>query len=627
MAVKSNRLTIDDIIKGHSLCLRMVGGYSMELTSKQIYNTVITGAHSVINNRETLNRINVFPVRDGDTGSNLSSMMKTIIQQSEHKSSVKKTLESIADAALYGARGNSGIIFAQYLNGLSESVGEASTISINDYAKASNAAVKYAYDAIEEPVEGTMITLMKVWGNALSDELSKTNSISVIFTNAYNKIEIALEKTKNQLEVLRKANVVDSGAKGFTYFLEGALYYIKNGADSLADIDIATDRDESLDYEVNGDQHICDSMYRYCTECLFEGKGINTKEIKTYLSNNGDSVVIAGSKNKCRIHVHTNDPADIFEYIHEKGTIIYQKIDDMNKQEAIVNHQRSKTALVTDSIADLPQSFIDDHQIHVVHLDILYKDYIYMDKLTVHPKSLLELSKTSQQLPTSSQPSPKQIENLYDYLSTYYDSAIVLTVSKEMSGTYNNFSQVAKKYEGSKLKIHIINTKQNSGAQGLLVKKCAELVDDGMDQEVIVNTIKQYVAGSKILVQVKNLENMIKSGRLSVRAGKIGRRIGMKPIVTLDANGKGGLDSIAFSEKGSNKKILKHIKKILKERKIESYCIVHVNDINGTIQLAKQAEEIIGFPPAYIEETSSIVAIGAGQGAVALSYVLERKVL
>jgi dihydroxyacetone kinase-like predicted kinase len=165
----------------------------MEITSNQIYNSIMHGAYSVIKNKEVLNKINVFPVRDGDTGSNLSSTMQTIIRESKDEGCVKKTLESIADAALFGARGNSGIIFAQYLNGLSESVTDDQKISVKAYARASSLAVSYACEAIEEPVEGTMITVMREWGDALASESLNKRSLVEIFRNAYSAIEEALE--------------------------------------------------------------------------------------------------------------------------------------------------------------------------------------------------------------------------------------------------------------------------------------------------------------------------------------------------------------------------------------------------------------------------------------------------
>jgi DegV family protein with EDD domain len=435
---------------------------------------------------------------------------------------------------------------------------------------------------------------------------------------------VALEKTKNQLEALKKANVVDSGAKGFTYFIEGALYYIKTGEeiDSLEDISYEEDLFELDVHSVNSNHE----KYRYCTECLLQGNNIDTVAIKEFLSGKGDSTVVASNKDKCRIHIHTNDPADVFDYLHEIGTIVYQKIDDMVKQKDIVNNRKHNIALITDSIADVPKHIIDHYQIHVVHLDILINDRTYMDKLTIKPNRLLDLADDSKNLPTSSQPSPKQIENLYDYLSTYYESAIVMTVSKELSGTYNNFKKIGEQYREKDFKISVINTKQNSVAEGLLIKKCAELIDKGISHNQVVKEIEKQIQGSKMLVQVETLDNMIKSGRLNVKIGNIGKRIGMKPIVTLDSEGKGALDSITFSTKGSNKKILSHLRAIIKKKRIKEYAIVHVNNIYGANLLGDLVKKIIGYDPEYIEETSSIVAVGAGQGAVAIAYLLDEEV-
>lgn len=593
----------------------------MNITSKQIYDSLIHGAYNVIKHKEVLNRINVFPVQDGDTGSNLSSMMRTIIQKAEHRGTVKKTLESIADASLHGARGNSGIIFAQYFRGLSESIEDRELISINEYAMANKRAAQYAYEAVEKPVEGTMITIMREWGSLLSDEDLEKKSLVEIFSNAFHKLEAALEKTKEQLLVLKKANVVDSGAMGFTRFIEGTLYYLKNqDSPELTLLDQEKELQEDVLHEIT---HEGAGDARYCTECLLESKApINTKEIKMWLQQIGNSIVIAGNQYKCRIHIHTNQPAEVFDYLYNKGTILYQKVDDMQKQEAIAKHRKYEIALVTDSIADLPQAFIDEHQIHVVHLDILFKDMIYMDKLTIHPSRLLELSQTERKLPTSSQPNPKNLENLFDYLSTYYQSIIIMTVSKELSGTYNSFLNAAKNFKGKDRKISVINTKQNSGAQGLLVKKCAEYIKEGLPHEKIVELIEKRIEGSKILVQVQAIDNMIKSGRLSVRAGALAKRAGLKPIITLDEEGKGALERVAFSMAGSSKKLISHVNKLRKNNTVEQYSIVHVNNEAGAKELAKVLTKIIGKEPAYISETSSIVAVSAGEGAIALSYLL-----
>ena len=218
-----------------------------------------------------------------------------------------------------------------------------------------------------------------------------------------------------------------------------------------------------------------------------------------------------------------------------------------------------------------------------------------------------------------------RVENLLDYLSTYYDSIIIITVSKELSGTYNSFHNAAKHFKNKDFQISLINSKMNSGAQGLLVKKCTEYLKAGLPHHAIVQKIEAAIASGKILVQVHNLDYMIQSGRLSIRAGTIARRIGLKPIVTLDATGKGSLESIAFSLTGSNKKIINHIKHILRKNRIEQYNIVHVNNETSANKLAHLLTHIIGIKPEYIMETSSIIAISAGEGAVAVSYLLVKE--
>ncbi len=167
---------------------------------------------------------------------------------------------------------------------------------------------------------------------------------------------------------------------------------------------------------------------------------------------------------------------------------------------------------------------------------------------------------------------------MLDYLSTYYKSIIVMTVSKELSGTYHNFISSVKNFNKKDYKISVINTRQNSGAQGLLVKKCAQYIQEGLPHDVIVKRIEEEIAFSKILVQVRTLDNMIKSGRLSVKVGILAKKTGMKPIITLDSNGKGILDGIAFSLKASNRKLVNHIQRMIRTDGIDQYNIVHVNN-------------------------------------------------
>lgn len=590
----------------------------MLLTGKLIYNSFLEGANKVIENAAVLNKINVFPVVDGDTGSNLASTMRSIIVNSKEGSTVKDTLESVANAAIKGARGNSGIIFAQYLSGLSESIGNGTELSFADYARASEQAANYALEALENPVEGTIITMMNEWGKALQRASAKSNTLAGFFEIAYRQMDKVLEKTKEQLSVLKKFNVVDSGAKGFLYFVEGALQYIRGGAKltehKILDLDSLIGETEIYE-EYDGN--------RYCTECLLNGKNIDKAGIKEKISVMGSSVVVAGNDNFVRVHIHTNEPAGVFKLLQSFGEIAFTKADDMYMQDEIKRNRLSKVAIVTDSIADLPQKDIDASQIHVLHLGILLEQMVYLDKLTIDSASLIELEHKTNSRASSSQPNEQQIENLFSYLSTYYDSAIVLSVSSKLSGTYGIFCRLAKNFEKEDFKISVLDSRQNSSAQGLLVKRLAGYVNSGLSHELALDKINTDIENSKILVQVKQLDNMIRSGRLSVRAAKLAKMIGLKPIVSLDKAGSGKLEGISFSDKCSRGLLLTYIRMAKLRYKILEYSLSYVGDKNAALSLSKELEHILGFPPAYIAEASSIIAIGAGSGALAVSYIKE----
>ena len=224
------------------------------------------GASEVISNRDKLNKINVFPVADGDTGNNLVFTLNSVLDYAQVKDSVYETLKSMAEASLSGARGNSGVIFAQYIAGLaSETKGKAS-IMLHDFANASKNSAYGLYNALSNPVEGTMLTVIKDWSNYIVDNHKNYDSFDDLFEESVGYASKSLDNTKEQLEILKKNDVVDSGAKGFVLFLEGALRYLRGEVlpeikrFSLSDLSSSHD---SLIHE--------ESSYRYCTECIIKG--------------------------------------------------------------------------------------------------------------------------------------------------------------------------------------------------------------------------------------------------------------------------------------------------------------------------------------------------------------------
>jgi len=380
---------------------------AMTLGRDQFYLSLMAGARSVLRHKDTLNIINVFPVADGDTGSNLASLMHAILDESNIDVNEKNKLISVADRALEGARGNSGIIFAQYLNGLlTELDASKEDIDIESLFYAIDKAVPYAYDAISEPVEGTMITLMREWSETLNLLKQKTEDLVFILSESFNTLRTLLEETTEKLDVLKQNKVVDAGAKGFYHFIEGFMHYLRDGImDEMYDDTF----DESPDDNHHPENHEAfnEGDYRYCTEALISGGNLSAKDIKRTLHDLGDSMVVAGNERKVRIHIHTNEPDQVFFRLRDYGKIEQQKVDDMKRQYEIKNARKYDTAIVTDSIADLPQSVIDQYQVHQIPLVLTIEDSDYYDKLTITTNKFYQFMDELEEYPRSAQPNLK----------------------------------------------------------------------------------------------------------------------------------------------------------------------------------------------------------------------------
>lgn len=580
------------------------------LTNELIYKSFIIGAKNVIQEKNSLNAINVFPVPDGDTGSNLASMMTSIIERSILGETSEETIQSIADAAIIGARGNSGIIFAQYIHGFSKGV-KQNTLDTDTFVENATNAADYAYQSISKPVEGTMITVMRTWANALREFKNAASNFLDLLNHAFESAKEELARTPEKLAVLKENKVVDAGAKGFVHFIEGFVKALKG-----EDVEIHTEVENINELHV---EHLEDSLHRYCTEALLRGTNLDLELMKKELQQHGDSLVVAGSERTARVHIHTDHPDEVFAYLASMSRISEQKVDDMKRQFEAANHRKYPIAIVTDSIADLPDEFIDQYQIHQFPISLLINDTTYYDKVTIRSERFYGMMDSLKVYPTSSQPNAKSLENFFSFLTTYYKEIVVLTVSKEMSGTFQAFSEAASKF--SDAKIHVINTKQNSGAEGLLVLKTAELIKAGKSYDEVIAEVEKLREQTKILVSVKTLKYMVRSGRVSKVTGIAGKIMNLKPVISIDSDGKGIIFDKGLSIKSSNKKIYKHVQEIQETYGIESYAIVHANAWDRAKDYEDVYTSLIGKKPAYVMDISTVVAMSAGIGTVAIAYI------
>ncbi|MEI6435901.1 MAG: DegV family protein [Bacteroidota bacterium] len=591
-----------------------------ELDGKQLYYSFLAGAQRIFEHQKLLNKINVFPVADADTGTNLASTMRSIMDAIIPTDNLKQTAVALADAALTGARGNSGIIFAQFLYGFSNEIKSNATIDIPSFAESMKRAVAYAYDAIANPVEGTILTVIKEWADYIYLLKDRFDDFIRLLVEAYNRAVESLAGTTQQMELLTRANVVDAGAKGFVYFLEGIKDFFTLGAEKALKKVIADASDIVELAEMPHDK----ITFRFCTEALIVGDQLDKHKVRNYIQHCGDSLVVAGSPQKIRVHIHTDFPAEVFSQLQQFGHITYQKVDDMVMQNEILINRKADIAIITDSSCDLPKEFIDEYQIHVVPLTVHFGETYFLDRLTINPPQFYAMLEKTDENPSSAQPASKEFQNKFEYLASHYKSIIGIHLSDKLSGTYS--SSLKGSYDvaiRTGKTINIVNSAKITGGLGLIVLRAARALADGASHEEILGSMEEWKSKSIVRVSVKTLKYIVRSGRVSPLKSFVAKMFDLKPVIVIDQEGKATLGSKSFSEMGSMKKIIRTISKLTAGKKVWEYAITHANNPETAQWYAEQMEKLTKRKPIFIDHASPALVANIGPGVACISLMLD----
>ena len=583
----------------------------------RLYYAVLIGGSAIMKDQKYLNKINVFPVPDSDTGTNLASTMRSIAEGAVSSPSFQTTMRSIADAALSGARGNSGLIFAQFLLGVSEEIKNVKRISTTAFGESVKRAVQHAYRAIISPVEGTMLTVIREWAEAVYQKRKEKGDFADLLSYSLQAARMSLIETPKKLAVLAKAGVVDAGAKGFVDFLEGITSFIKKGR--LRNIPRPEVLWQDSGIHVHSDRQTIEQ--RYCTEALIIGRRMDLDRIREGVRPFGSSTIVAGSDEKVRIHIHTDSPTDLFYKIKDYGSITQVKVDDMLKQYNASHNRKSKIALVTDSACDLPQEIIDEYQIHVIPFNLFFGDTVFLDKLTITPEQFYTLLKTHKEYPTSAIPPLKTVQNLFSFLASHYESIIVVNISDKLSGFHKQTQEASSVVKGKE--INLINSRNLSLSQGLIVLRVAEAIQEGRQYAEIIKLTEEWISKTKLFVDIKTLKYMVRGGRVSRMKGLLARMLNIKPLISLDDEGKAIAIGKSFSRKGNMGKIIQMIINMAAEGKIWNYAIVHAQNNERAEMYARGLLEIIGKEPAFIMDVSPVIGVHNGIGVVGISLMFQ----
>ena len=594
----------------------------------RLRRALTAGCHWAQLQRAELNRINVFPVPDGDTGTNLYLTVQAITDHLAHSTerSVAVVAQEAAKAAVLGARGNCGMMLSHFLLGFARSIEGKTRIGASDFGGALEAGVQNLSEALEAPVEGTILTVMRDTARAVSG--AHMEDIAPLAEHMLDRARDSLERTPELLPVLSAAGVVDAGAMGFVSLLEGVVMFLRGdplSTDSEEDFTVAPPVVASIEYPERVER------YRFCTEALVRGNDLpDQAEVRGSLRARGDSMIVIRSDDVLKVHIHTDEPEEVFSFLKGLGDLVTHKAEDMGAQyDAVERASGSHLALarrpvgvLTDSAADLSEEIVRAHGIQVVPMMLVDGDEVYRDGVDVTPERFHKMLGSQVRLPTTSQPPPASFLEGFRRAAADAEQVVGVVLSSRLSGTYASAAAAAT--QEPDLPIHLADSRGVSLLQGLLVLKATELAEMAMPVDEIVKELSRIRDQSGIMFTIETFDRLLASGRVSRSKAFFGTLLNVKPILAIDREGKVVPRGTAIGRKRVILALLDAVAEDMgPEPETVRFGIVHV----GIPEIVPEVRELLVARYGEVEILSApvtpVIATHIGIGAWGLAFMVE----
>jgi len=492
---------------------------------------ILTAIANILKNREKLNSINVFPVPDGDTGSNLSYTLRKAAFTLRESGGLKlcEVVKRFSEVLILEAKGNSGVILSQFFIEFQKAIEGKDVLTGKEFAKALKESAENTYKAIENPVEGTILTVMRDSADAAMASQRKNDDFLHVLEDVYHATLNSLEKTKKAMLRLKGKEVIDSGAFGYFLLIEGLYRYFKEGHYEMPQIDFDNEQKKS-DYIKQ--ERIKE---RYCTEAVVEGEGLSQKKLKILLAALGSSLIVMGAGKMFHVHVHTNWPERVFDVLKKEGHIIKKKIDDMMLMNKMA--QKKEVGIVVDSASDIPLELADEKEIYIVPLSVFIDGMPYKEGIDIKREELNRMILEGKHDIKTSQPSPNDFKEAIERAFETYKNVLVITLSSTLSGTFKSAQMAQKLFSEKSANIFVFDSRMASLGETILALRAREKAEEGLSLREIVSYLNKLVSYSKYLLLVGNLKSLIKRGKIGKLSGIMGTYFNIKPILTFDEHG------------------------------------------------------------------------------------------
>jgi DegV family protein with EDD domain len=589
----------------------------LRIRGPALRRALIAGARRVIADRDVLNKINVFPVPDGDTGSNLAFTLGSVLAGalSRRTPSAGALMRQVGEDAIDGARGNSGAILAQFFSGVAEAMGDRASVDPAGMADAVRAGSASARQALSEPREGTILSVISAFAEALA-ATPEVRDARAWFAPALAQARRALADTPKQLAVLRASGVVDAGAQGFVDLLEGIDAFMGSGRgeagpaaeEELADLEAAQAHEQILD---------ADPEHRWCSECLLLGGGLDRAGLRAAVGELGAScVVIAGSQTRVRLHAHVADPQALFALAARFGRVESTKADDMRAQ-ARTAAGGSGVAIITDSSADLPEGVAEALNIHVVPLRLNFGDQDYLDKIGLTPTEFYRKLREEIVLPRTSQPSPGDFRRQFEFLLSHHPSLVYLGVSRAVSGTIQSAETAAAR--GHPERTHVFDSANAAGGLALLSIRAAEAAARGDDAASILAMLEPLKAKTLTWAMTRDLTMAVRGGRVPKWGKVVVQGLGLTPVAKVTPQGKLSLAGGLIGRRSVPERFARYVARRVDAATRWRIVVGHCDARDDGQRLLDALRGLLDCEAGWLVETGPAVGAHAGPGALVVS--------
>jgi len=590
------------------------------LTQEELKKMMLLSWKKIEENKEQINKINVFPVPDQDTGSNMAKTLLGIKKAIEGKEF--KDLNEISEAALDGtltaAQGNAGVIYVGFLASFLPLL-DKNPVNAKKLAIAFEKGAEKARKSIQNPKEGTILDVIDAARDVFKVEAEKEKDIINLFKLVTEKAREALLATREKMEIFRRANVVDAGGLGFLMILESYLEALEGEKKEVK-------KEEMPSEKIRRFVQVLSNRYEIVS--LIENPRFNEEIIRGKLKKMGDSIDVVQIGNKTKVHIHTDYPGEVRDVMRETGSILELRTEDMAKE--VVGEpsvRKVSIGIVTEgNLADLPQKVLERYQIEPVLCIVDWPEGQNLPGENIYQKMREADKRRIKTFPKTTQPSPKSYFDAFKKQLQKFDKVLCITLSHKLSGCYNSACQGKEMMgEEEKARVYILDSLQAVASQGLLVLRAIELIQEQREINEVIEELKKLIPKTHLYAILEDPKWLEAGGRMSKSQANWIRRIkkiNLHPLVTIKDGvvTKAGIIFARDTAEALFKKIAKESQKTRKEGKRIRIIIGHADNPEGAEKLRQRLKEIKAEVP-FISLASPVVCSHTGPGTLLAGWM------